>query len=75
VQDGDRIRLDAEARKLDLLVPPQELEARRARWTKPAARYERGYGALYLERVTQANRGCDFDFLGSAVPTADPDIH
>ena len=75
VQDGDQIRLDAEARKLDLLVPPQELEARRARWTKPAARYERGYGALYLERVTQANRGCDFDFLGSATPTADPDIH
>jgi dihydroxy-acid dehydratase len=75
VEDGDQIRLDAEARKLDLLVPPQELEARRARWTKPAARYERGYGALYLERVTQANRGCDFDFLGSATPTADPDIH
>jgi dihydroxyacid dehydratase/phosphogluconate dehydratase len=75
VQDGDLIHLDAESRKLDLLVSPQELEARRARWTKPAPRYERGYGALYLERVTQAHLGCDFDFLGSATPTADPDIH
>jgi dihydroxyacid dehydratase/phosphogluconate dehydratase len=75
VQDGDMIRLDAGARKLELLVAPQELEARRARWKKPAPRYERGYGALYLERVTQANRGCDFDFLGSAIPTADPAIH
>jgi dihydroxy-acid dehydratase len=75
VENGDLIHLDAEGRKLDLLVSQQEIEARRKRWIKPAARYERGYGALYLERVTQANRGCDFDFLGSAAPTADPDIH
>ena len=68
VQDGDQIRLDVPKPKLDLLVLRRELEARRARWTKPAARYQRGYGALYLERVTQANRGCDFDFSRIGCP-------
>jgi dihydroxy-acid dehydratase len=69
VQDGDLISLDAEARRLDLLVADKELAARRAKWSKPAAKFGRGYGALYTERVTQAHLGCDFDFLE---PSADP---
>ncbi len=75
VRDGDRISLDAAGRKLDLLVPAAELAARRAQWKKPAASFGRGYGMLYLERVTQANRGCDFDFLGEHLETAEPEIH
>jgi dihydroxy-acid dehydratase len=63
VRDGDLISLDAAARRLDLLVDEDELAVRRAQWTKPATPARRGYLALYNERVTQANLGCDFDFL------------
>jgi dihydroxy-acid dehydratase len=62
VRDGDRIRMDAAARKIDLLVDEAELGRRRASW-KPPEKPKRGYGRLYVERVTQADRGCDFDFL------------
>jgi dihydroxy-acid dehydratase len=75
VEDGDRICLDAENRSLDLLVSTEELARRRAQWTKPAPKYLRGYGALYLERVTQAHQGCDFDFLNRQAVTPEPEIH
>jgi len=38
---------------------------RRAAWRAPAAKALRGYLSLYEDRVTQADRGCDFDFLGA----------
>lgn len=75
VQDGDLISLDAEKRRLDLLVSEEELATRRANWAKPTGRYQRGYGALYLERVTQADKGCDFDFLDGDAVTPEPAIH
>jgi len=75
VRDGDHISIDVAGRKLDLLVPEAELAARRAQWKKPVSSFGRGYGMLYLERVTQANRGCDFDFLGEHLATAEPEIH
>src|SRR5262245_2418379 len=62
VQDGDLIRLDAASRRLDLLVDEAELGRRRARWKAPA-KPARGYTRLYVDRVTQAGLGCDFDFL------------
>ncbi len=75
VRDGDLISLDAENRTLNLLISDSEMASRRAGWTRPPTRYERGYGALYLERVTQANQGCDFDFLSKQAVTADPEMH
>jgi dihydroxy-acid dehydratase len=75
VEDGDLIRLDAAQRRLDLLVSEEELAARRARWIKPKLPYQRGYGALYIERVTQAHLGCDFDFLSESAATRDPEMH
>jgi dihydroxy-acid dehydratase len=65
VKNGDRIRLDVPARKLELRVGKAELDARRKKWKKLAPRAEdrRGYRKLFLESVTQADRGCDFDFL------------
>jgi dihydroxy-acid dehydratase len=75
VEDGDIISLDTANRTLDLMVSDEELAARRARWVKPARHYERGYGALYLERVTQADKGCDFDFLSQSGSTEEPEIH
>ncbi len=63
VRDGDQIVLDVEARRIDLDVPAPEIERRlRSTPARPLA-YGRGYGALYLEHVLQADQGCDFDFL------------
>ena len=65
VRTGDRIRLDVPARKLELLVSDSDLESRRRAWRAPAPRDEdsRGYRKLFFDTVTQADRGCDFDFL------------
>jgi dihydroxy-acid dehydratase len=65
VRDGDAIELDAKGRKLNLKVDDAELSGRRAQW-KPPQKPSRGYLRLYTERVTQAEKGCDFDFLAGA---------
>ena len=77
VRDGDLIELDVAARKLELKVSDAEIATRRAAWKRPPPHYSRGFGALYEHRVTQANEGCDFDFLhrGADAPTPDPEIH
>src|SRR3954447_4042465 len=75
VRDGDVIELDVPARRLTLKVDDEELAKRRADWQPPAAKYGRGYGALYLKHITQANEGCDFDFLEAGPPTPEPEIH
>jgi len=75
VRDGDLVSLDAPARRLDLLVAGDELERRRAAWTRPEFPYRRGYIALYGERVTQADEGCDFDFLEGTADVPEPEIH
>jgi dihydroxy-acid dehydratase len=62
VRDGDRIRLDTAARRLDLLVNEEELSQRRARF-RPPPLPSRGYARLCAVHVLQADRGCDFDFL------------
>jgi dihydroxyacid dehydratase/phosphogluconate dehydratase len=63
------------ARRLTLRVNESELAQRRAAWRPPAPRYLRGYGALSARHMTQANQGCDFDFLEAGPPTSDPEIH
>ncbi len=73
VRTGDPVTLDVAARSLRLEIDDAELARRRAEWQPPAPRYERGYGALYSERVTQADQGCDFDFLSRPGVTPDPD--
>jgi dihydroxy-acid dehydratase len=75
VRDGDVIELDIPGRRLSMRVSDEELERRRAAWKRPAPRYERGYGRLFSEHVSQANEGCDFDFLERGAATADPEIH
>jgi dihydroxy-acid dehydratase len=72
VRTGDTITLDVEARTLRLNVDDDELARRRARWTAPPERYERGYGALYNEQITQADSGCDFAFLARPGKVPDP---
>ena len=74
VQSGDRIRLSVAGRSLSLLVSDEQLAARAAA-APPAAidPVTRGYRKLFLTTVTQADQGCDFDFLlgaatGESVP-------
>ena len=75
VRDGDVIELDVPGRKLTLKVSDEELARRRAAWKPPTPRYERGYGAMFARHITQANEGCDFDFLERGPPTSEPEIH
>jgi dihydroxy-acid dehydratase len=63
VRTGDEVDLDVHARKLELCVPPEEIAARLSQFQPAKPHYTRGYGRLFLDHVTQANLGCDFDFL------------
>ncbi|TWT34727.1 L-arabinonate dehydratase [Blastopirellula retiformator] len=74
VQTGDLIQLNVAERSLNLLVDDDELARRRAAWKPRPPRYTRGYGAMFLKHVTQADVGCDFDFLHHGDETPDPDI-
>lgn len=76
VKNGDQIALDVENRQLNVLISNDELESRVAAWKAPPPHLgaDRGWLALHLSHVQQANRGCDFDFLslppnGSKTPT------
>jgi len=77
VRTGDVIAIDVAARRIELQVDDAELESRRAAWTPPPARYERGYGQMFSRHITQADQGCDFDFLetGFGAPVAEPAIY
>ena len=66
VRNGDRIRLSVKQRKIDLLVPENELSKRKAAWKPPVTPPARGYAKLYMDHVLQAEHGCDFDFLRKA---------
>ena len=76
VRDGDVIELDVPARRLTLRVSDEELggavapTGSRARCTIRAATAH-----LYARHVTQADQGCDFDFLEGTAPIPEPEIH
>nr|ADI21678.1 dihydroxyacid dehydratase/phosphogluconate dehydratase [uncultured Rhizobium sp. HF0130_09F11] len=64
VRTGDRITLDVPNRAISLDVSEAELAERRKSFVAPVhAGSDRGYKRLFLETVTQADKGCDFDFL------------
>ncbi|CAN7674301.1 IlvD/Edd family dehydratase [Bosea sp. LjRoot237] len=66
VESGDMIRLDVSARSIELLVDEAEFVRRRAALPPPPPRpawAERGYARLFHDSVTQADEGCDFDFM------------
>jgi dihydroxy-acid dehydratase len=75
VVEGDVIELDIPARRLTLQVDDEELARRRAAWRQPPTPYARGYGAMFAQHITQADQGCDFDYLERGAPTPDPEIH
>lgn len=74
VRDGDIIRLDVEARRIEVELSDEEIARRLAETPSPRRHYNRGYGALYTAHVTQADTGADFDFLvGVPGEEADPE--
>lgn len=75
VRDNDIIELDVPNRRLQVHVSDEELAQRREQWVRPSRRYERGFGKLFIEHVTQADQGCDFDFLQSGAEVPEPEIH
>jgi dihydroxy-acid dehydratase len=75
VRDGDVIELNVDERRLQLLVDEKEMSRRRLEWVQPQNRYDRGFGALYSQHVTQADEGCDFDFLVKQGTNPEPEIH
>jgi L-arabonate dehydrase len=76
VQNGDMIELDVEQRKLHLHVSDEELAKRRATWTAPKARADRGYVSMYVKHVMGADKGADLDFLkGSSGSVVTRDSH
>jgi dihydroxy-acid dehydratase len=75
VKTGDIIELDVQGRKLTLKVAEAELEKRRAAWKPKARKYDRGYGKIFSQHVSQADKGCDFDFLEGTASIPDPEIH
>jgi dihydroxy-acid dehydratase len=75
VKTGDIIELDVPGRRLTLKVAEAELEKRRSAWKPQSRKYERGYGRIFSQHVSQADKGCDFDFLEGIAPIPDPEIH
>ena len=65
VRNGDRIRISVSNKRIDLLVNEKELDKRRSEWVSDLEESEnlRGYNKLYATEVTQAEQGCDFEFL------------
>lgn len=76
LKTGDMIELNLPNRTLNMLVSDEELAERRAAWVQPPQPFERGYGWMFNRHVTQADKGCDFDYLetGFGAAAGEPDI-
>ena len=77
LKTGDLISVDIPNRSLNMLVDDAELERRRAEWKAPPPRFERGYGWMFSQHISQADQGCDFDYLTPEFGRAagEPDIY
>jgi dihydroxy-acid dehydratase len=63
VKTGDMISINIDARTITLEVSDLQLHLRRQNWCRAEVKHKRGYPALYIREVLQANEGCDFEFL------------
>ncbi len=57
IEDGDRITIDAEVRRVDIDLSDDELEQRRAAWTRPKSSVTKGALAKYRAEVLSASQG------------------
>ncbi|MDA8744067.1 L-arabinonate dehydratase [Rubripirellula amarantea] len=75
VQNGDEIEINIPERTIHWHVDDAEITRRRSELKLPDVVPARGYGRLYAKHVTQADKGCDFDFLTGRSPGAEPGIY
>ena len=61
VKDGDRVCIDIESRRLDLLVPQEEIEARLKEWKRPTPKFTRGWLGLYCKLAASGSKGAIMD--------------
>ena len=75
VRSGDMIEIDVAERRIHWDVSDAEVERRRENSGAVKSPPTRGYGHLYAKHVTQADQGCDFDFLTGRSSGEEPGIH
>ena len=75
IETGDLIEIDVPNRRIHWDVSDDEIARRRQNKTVTPPIPKRGYGHLYAKHVTQADQGCDFDFLEGRSPGQEPEIH
>lgn len=75
VETGDEIEIDVPERRIHWHITEAELARRKQSRPERDVVPERGYGRLFAEHVTQADLGCDFDFLTGRSPGQEPGIH
>jgi dihydroxy-acid dehydratase len=75
IRSGDTIDLNVPQRSISVRLSEAELAERKKSWKAPPPRFLRGYGVMFSRHITQANKGCDFDFLQGTAPIPEPEIH
>lgn len=75
VETGDRVRLDVDARRLDLLVGARQLKERRAHLSDFPTRPKRGWAAISARHITSASEGMDLDILSGQDNGSPPEIN
>ncbi|NND96695.1 MAG: dihydroxy-acid dehydratase [Pirellulaceae bacterium] len=75
VRDGDQIEINVPERTIHWHVSEAEIQKRRDAAPPLQELPPRGYSHLYAKHVTQADQGCDFDFLAGRSPGQEPGIH
>jgi len=77
VKNGDQITVDVPGRRIHLEISDTEMARRKAAWTPPPKRFERGYGYMFSQHILQADKGCDFDYLETSfgAPVGEPVIY
>lgn len=61
IENGDRIVIDADTNEMILDIPDEEMERRKAGWTRPEPKYKRGVLAKYAKTVSSASEGAVTD--------------
>ncbi|ULJ75712.1 L-arabinonate dehydratase [Rhizobium gallicum] len=75
LKTGDLIELDVNAGTINMRIDEAEIDRRRAEWKPAPSVYQRSFAALYQQHVSQADQGCDFDFLSGTAVVPDPAIY
>ena len=73
VKTGDLVTVDVPNRRIHMDVSDEQLAQRRAAWTPPPKRFERGYGLMFSQHIQQAHTGCDFDYLETSFGAPNPE--